>query len=217
MPFESACRASQSPCRQLSQWEEPRTLAPRNDTGGRRLQVCQCAPANATGSQICHCAAWPPFGRAGSSRLRGKISPPLDCYCHSKVPRPLQSPSVTALQWESQGRLLLGMTRKGGACHSGDGLSLSAAPSCPFLPKFFLHTPCAMCRSFLFTAFRPIFPHKPCSERSPFSTAPCAWPRIGISGLAGLLHISFAYGLRIKIILPIFSDRESECCYEVYL
>ena len=41
---------------------------------------------------------------------------------------------------------------------------------------------------------------------------------IGISGLAGLLHISFAYGLRIlKIILPIFSDRESECCYEVYL
>ena len=113
---------------------------------------------------------------------------------------------------------LLGMTRKGGACHSGDGLSLSAAPFLPFSAQIFLHTPCAMCRSFLFTDFCPIFPHKPCSERSPFSTAPCAWPRVGISGLAGLLHISFAYGLRIlKIILPIFSDRESECCYEVYL
>ena len=30
---------------------------PRNDTGGRRLQACQCAPPDVAGPQICHCEA----------------------------------------------------------------------------------------------------------------------------------------------------------------
>ena len=33
----------------------PRRFAPRNDTGGRRLRVCPCAPPGEAGSQICHC------------------------------------------------------------------------------------------------------------------------------------------------------------------
>ena len=30
---------------------------PRNDTGGRRTQVCPCVPPEAAGSQTCHCEA----------------------------------------------------------------------------------------------------------------------------------------------------------------